>query len=402
MPRLLFALAAALAVTAPGVTGCGPAPTPVASGPEVLPVLGLDTLGTADGVTFVEGGVSGLDVDPRGGLVGVTDRGPNADAVNAAGRPAKRFPLPGYRPALLRLSVGSGGVTLRGRVPFVSPLGLVASGRPVPDAEGASVVESAFDAAGRALGPDPWGIDAEGVAAVADGYWVSEEYRPSLWHVGLDGAVRARYTPRPAAAGDRPLPAVVLQRQANRGFEGVGVWPSGRVVAALQSPLLVGDAVGSAVARLVVLDPASGESWTLAYALDGPLRKVGDVAALDEGRLLIVEHGPRVLGGPWSGQVYLLDARRAERVPEGSAPEAGDAVRLARKTLVLDLGRAGWPAGFDKPEGLAVLDARTLAVVNDNDYGLDSPLGDGAFVATGQPTVLVRFRLAVPLPGVER
>ena len=365
----------------------------------MLAVAGLDTLGVADGVTLVEGGVSGLDLDPAGGLVAVTDRGPNADALSAAGRPAKRFPLPDYRPALLRLSLGPGGARLQTRVPFATPSG-AASGRPVPDAAGAEVVESAFGPDGEALGPDPWGIDAEGVAATADGYWVAEEYRPSLWFVGRDGTVRQRYTPRPVDPNDRPLPPVVLQREANRGFEGVGVWPSGRVVAALQSPLLV--AAETDVARLVVLDPASGASWTLAYRLDGPLRKVGDVAALDEGRLLIIEHGPLALGGPWSGAVYLLDTRRAERVPDGALPEAGDAVRLARKTPVLDLGASGWPAGFEKPEGLAVLDARTIAVVNDNDYGLDSPLGDGAFVATGQPTVLVRFRLAGPLPGLGR
>ena len=395
MPHpLLVLFVAALAVAA-----CT-SPPAATRGSEVLPVLGLDTLGTVDGLTFVEGGVSGLDRDPAGGLIGVTDRGPNADAVNAAGRPAKRFPLPGYRPALLRLAVGAAGVSLTERVPFIVPTG-TASGLPVPDAAGAEVVESAFDAEGRGLAPDAWGVDAEGVAAVADGYWVSEEYRPSLWYVGRDGTVRQRYTPRPVAPGDRPLPAVILDREANRGFEGVGVWPSGHVVAALQSPLLVGGG-GSRVARLVVLDPASGDAWTLAYELDGPLRKVGDVAALDEGRLLVVEHGPMGLGGPWSGAVYLLDTRRAGRVPDGVTPETGNSVRLADKSLVLDLGAAGWPAGLEKPEGLAVLDDRTLAVVNDNDYGLGSPLGDGQLVATDQPTVLVRFRLAAALPGVSR
>ncbi len=231
---------------------------------------------------------------------------------------------------------------------------------------------------------------------------MADEYRPSLWRIDADGGVQARYTPRPTGAADRPLPAVVLEREANRGFEGVDVWPSGRVVAALQSPLLIGDG-GTRVARLVVLDPASGEAWTVAYELDGPLRKVGDVATLDEGRLLVIEHGPLALGGPWSGQVYLLDTRDADRVPDDATPEADLAgTRLATKALVLDLAAAGWPGGLEKPEGLAVLDARTLAVVNDNDYGLASPLGDGVFEATGQRTVLVRFRLAEPLPGVGR
>ena len=364
---------------------------------EVLPLLDPAPLGTVDGVAFVEGGVSGLDVDGDQ-LIAVTDRGPNADAVNAAGRPAKRFPLPGYHPALLRLAVGGSGVRVAERVPFVSPSGAVSSGLPVPAASGAEVVESAFDADGEALASDAWGIDAEGVAATEGGYWVSEEYRPSLWRVDRQGNVLERFTPRPVEPTDRPLPAVVLDRQANRGFEGVGVWPSGRIVAALQSPLVVAGGEGTRLARLVILDPDSGDAWTVAYEMDGPLRKIGDLAALDDGRLLVIEHGPLDLAGPWSGQVYLLDTRRADRL-DRQLPEAGDAVRLAEKSLVLDLGASGWPTGLEKPEGLAVLDGRTLLVVNDNDYGLDSPLGDGQFVATGQQTVLVRFRLAEPLPG---
>ena len=388
MPKTLYLLALVLAACQPRIDGAGV---------DMLPLLDPTPLGTVDGIEFLEGGVSGLDVDGDA-LIAVTDRGPNADAVNAAGRPAKRFPLPGYHPALLRLAVGERGVRVTERVPFVSPSGATSSGLPVPAASGADVVESAFDAGGRALDSDAWGIDAEGVAAVEGGYWVSEEYRPSLWRVDRQGRVLERFTPRPVEAVDRPLPAVILDREANRGFEGVGVWPSGRVVAALQSPLQVPGGEGTRVARLVVVDPGTGDAWTVAYEMDGPLRKIGDLATLGDGRLLVIEHGPLELAGPWSGQVYLLDLHQADRLDRQS-PESGDAVRLAEKSLVLDLGAAGWPAGLEKPEGLAVLDDRTLAVINDNDYGLDSPLGDGQFVATGQQTVLVRFRLAAPLPG---
>lgn len=391
------------------VAGCRPAPpAPVSSAPvpsadsspgaETFRLLDPAPLGVVDGIAFLEGGISGLDLDPDGGFVAVTDRGPNADALNAAGRPAKRFPLPGYRPSLLRLSLTDAGLRLDERHPFTLSSTVTASGLPVPDQAGA-VIESAFGPGGEMLAPDTWGIDAEGIAAVEDGYWVSEEYRPSIWRVGRDGTVRARYTPTPVDARDRLLPTVVLEREANRGFEGIGVWPSGRVVAALQSPLLLGD--DSRIARLVVLEPETGDSWTLAYELDGPLRKIGDVAALDEGRLLVIEHGPLELGGAWSGQVYLLDTRRADRVPDDAVPEADpSSVRLAAKSMILDLSSSGWPVGLEKPEGLAVLDDRTLAIVNDNDYGLDSPLGDGAFVATGQGTVLVRFQLVAPLLGV--
>jgi hypothetical protein len=69
------------------------------------------------------------------------------------------------------------------------------------------------------------------------------------------------------------------------------------------------------------------------------------------------------------------------------------------KRLVLDLVAAGWPPAHEKPEGLAVLSPTRLAVLNDNDYGLNDDAGDGTFRLTGVPTALFVFTLDAPLPG---
>jgi hypothetical protein len=393
LPAALFVLAA---------SGCATAPMrmSVLPPPGVYTFADTLTLGEADGVRIGEGGLSGLDVLADGLLVGVTDRGPNVDAEALAGRPAKRFPVPGYRPSVVEMAVAGDALVVTGRVHVLAPDGTGASGRPPPGAGGA-LVETALGPDGEALEPDPWGLDAEGLADAGDGtVWVAEEYRPSLWRVDrASGLVLERFLPVPETTADRPLPGVLALRGANLGFEGVAVVPTAdgpRLVAALQGPLRPpGADAATPVARLVRVDPATGRTETLAYALDGPARKVGDLAALPDGRLLLLEHGPAE-DGAWGAAVYVLDLPAARAVDDaGPLPESfgtavaarAGGVALVPRALVLDLVAAGWPAGALKPEGLAV-DGRRLAVLADNDYGLDSPESDGRAVATGRRTFL--------------
>lgn len=393
-----------IAITGGVASGCA------SSAPNALPPAGLytlseaRTLGASDGVAIRDGGLSGLDLFADGRLVAVTDRGPNLDAETAAGRPAKRFPLPGYAPHLVTLRASGQTLRVQARTPIIGSDGPV-SGRPV-EARTDVIVETATGPDGETLAPDPWGIDAEGIADAADGtVWVCDEYRPSLWRLdAATGRVLDRFTPTPTEALDRPLPPVLTARTANLGFEGVALVQTAdgaRLVAALQGPLQPdGAAPGTPLARLLVLDPQTGDAHTLAHALDGPLRKIGDLAALPDGRLLAIEHGLRP-DGSWSADLVVLDLASGRSIddtatpPEAylSASEATAAgIGLVPRQHLVDLVAAGWPAEARKPEGLAVR-GRRVAVLSDNDYGLDSPQADGRAVATGVETVLLVFDL---------
>jgi hypothetical protein len=79
-----------------------------------------------------------------------------------------------------------------------------------------------------------------------------------------------------------------------------------------------------------------------------------------------------------------------ERFLSAWGAERADIPFLA-KTHMLDLGEFGWPDAQRKPEGLAVLRGGRLAILSDNDYGLDAPNMDGVAVATGLPTLLMVF-----------
>ena len=396
--RLLVPLATGLSI------GCGIIGRESAERPDARIVasypLAAVAIGTVDGVTIRDGGYSALALAPGGGIWVLTDRGPNLEAAASAGAPAKRFPIAGYTPQAERLVVDSPYVRVAAQLPFRIG-GRAVTGLPPPGRDPAIVVERALGADFGALDPDADGIDSEGIAFGGGRLWISEEYRPSIWALdSATGELITRYTPTPVGPRDRALPTWLLERAPNLGFEGLTV-AGGYLYVALQGPLRPpGGDRATALTRILRLDPATDEVRAYVYALDASTRKIGDLSTAPDGRLLVLEHGVGAALG-WSADIYAVDPAALTAIdPTGLPPERfrdvatalTGGVLVAPKTLYVDLMRAGWSPRWDKPEGLAIATDGTLLLVNDNDYGLDSPQATGAAVATNAETVLVLIK----------
>ncbi|HEX8389452.1 MAG TPA: esterase-like activity of phytase family protein, partial [Sphingomonas sp.] len=183
---------------------------------------------------------SGLCVDAGGRIWGVGDRGPNlkvglaverygltALARHAGLDGAKVMPCPEIGPAISELAVQGDRVVIVRSFPIRDREGRPLSGFPTPGG-GHSVAEPAITLDGQAIPPDPSGADSEGIAPAADGgFWVGDEYGPSLLRIAADGEVIARWVPEGCEAlfegGRYPvlgvLPAIAARRRLNRGFE---------------------------------------------------------------------------------------------------------------------------------------------------------------------------------------
>src|SRR5262249_38739430 len=107
----------------------------------------------------------------------------------------------------------------------------------------------AYDLTTSALVPyTQSGLDTEGLVRADDGsFWFAEEYSPSAGHVSAQGCLLERIVPNglPLASGaalapvTKTIPAIYQLRKKNRGFEALGLSPSGRYLfVGLQSPLL--------------------------------------------------------------------------------------------------------------------------------------------------------------------
>lgn len=372
-----------------------------------------------NGQTLYEGGISGLHYIPGTDreFLAVGDRGPNAAASshpNATGT-TLLFPKPDYAPKVTRFKAENGVWNVQSVDPLRRPGGSPISGLPLPAGAGSTGEIAWADTTPTVLTPDVWGMDSEGIVEDnAGNLWFCDEYGASVWKVNKTTLeVIKRYTPFPTQAEDAPLPAAIGKRRANRGFEGVAYTPNGKIYAFVQSPAdnpNVAAGNTGRLLRMVEIDPETDMVRQFAYEINpvrGQIRtrdwKIGDLVAVNNNEFLLVEHAER---NGWNEKfIYKIDISNAtplttEDYNGQTLEQVGTAANLAsfgvqvvQKELVLDLLEAGWDRTHDKPEGVTILNDSTIAVVNDNDFGIDSPAGDGSIVITGKTTRLYIFGL---------
>lgn len=351
--------------------------------PDGLPI------GLGSGLSFV-----GKTSDGALQFVALTDRGPNADAPQwtTAGqtRESKIFIRPDFVPQWMTVTVKDGKAKASHPVLLHDGRGSI-HGLPLqPGTVGATGEMALNDALQPIALTDSRGLDTEGLVPDGQGgFWLCDEYGPFLIHVDGQGKILKQFGPD-AQAGEQQvaggLPSVLAWRQPNRGFEGVARLPSGKIIAAVQSTLDIdGKTAKSATfIRLLELDPQTGNTRMLAYPLEAGFykknkdAKIGDLVAVDEHTLLVIEQG-KDKDKQMHNRIYRLDlaqgtdlsgqliANKALEYADADALQAAGVVPVGKQLLV-DLQSLGWSA--EKAEGLTLVDAKTLAVTSDNDFGL--------------------------------
>jgi hypothetical protein len=321
-------------------------------------------------------GLSRRPGDAPGRVWGLGDRGPNLKVRTAIERwglghlapllareGAKVLPLPDFQPCLAELQVGRRRVRLVRLLPLRTR-GQALSGRPPPGGP-ESLMEPAFDLHGRALPLDPFGVDCEGVAALADGgFWVSDEYGPSLLRVDAEGVVRARWTPpgRDLPLAEPALPAAALRRRLNRGFEAVAASGDERwLFVAFQSALTGDPPQATPIWKLDARDGALAAEY--AYPFDPPESFTADAAAGEAGLADL-----KVCDLVWTGPDRLLVLERITRSARIYAVDVSRPGRLA-KALVFSTDDA--PEVAQDLEGMTLLSPHELLLATDNDFGVE-------------------------------
>ncbi|GER10488.1 esterase-like activity of phytase family protein [Variovorax boronicumulans] len=365
----------------------------------------------------------------------ITDRGPNGDGPTApvpgggdgVTSISKVFPAPSFAPSFGIVRVGKTGAVLSTSVPLKRDANTKITGLPPRSGVGSTgetplTDQYKFDEA--KAGYDANGLDPETLVLdkARNVLWTSDEYGPFIARLNIaSGVVEKKYAPGPGATD---LPAVLAQRRPNRGMEGLTLdVASGVLHGFLQSPIDPRDANGKSIkakppggsntdvrhiakfTRWLAFDPATETSKLYAYPIDGSQydkdrtgnAKLGDMVSLGNGRFIVIEQGARKGDGKVFNKLMLVELpANATNIaaPEFNhnleissitqAPSNGvdySTVVTMRKTELLDLNLLGWLA--EKAEGLTVVDDQTLALVNDNDFGLGTVLlgADGTRLA---------------------
>jgi hypothetical protein len=217
-------------------------------------------------------------------------------------------------------------------------------------------------------------FDVESMTRMPDGtYWTGDEFGPFLLHfssagrlleapVALDGVQAPE---NPYLNGGQPTIA------GSRGFEGLVRSVDGRHLYPLLEGTVSGDTPGDL--RFSEFDLRKGKytGKRFTYRLASASNAIGDAIAVDRHRFLVIERDGGQGDSAKFKRIYLADIR--DRNGDG----------LVDKTLVADLldianpkGLGGFGETFRFPfqtiEDVALLDDRTLAVLNDNNFPFSS------------------------------
>jgi hypothetical protein len=357
---------------------------------------------------------------------GLTDRGPNGDGPNLPALTgtgvtgAKIFPSPSFTPAFGVITVGKNGAVLTASTPIKASATVKTSGLAIPPGTVGNSAElpvmdvMKYDANSKATF-DANGLDTEAIVVdkKRNVLWVSDEYGPFIVKIDpATGIILNKYAP---GSG---LPDIFLKRRANRGMEGLALdTTTDKLHGFLQSPLTDGNATYSvtgkseaierfaAFTRWVEFDPTTGKSGKMyAYPLtaadyqDGRTgnAKLGDVVALGNGKFIVIEQGAAPSGKVFNklmlveiggatdiaAAAYNVTTSDLEKSSMGGVAVNGadwKSVTTLKKTLLLDLNAIGWLA--EKAEGLTIVDGNTLALANDNDFGMKTKVYTAAGVA---------------------
>ena len=357
------------------------------------------------------------DADGTLWFYALTDRGPNGDSPDhdhdnnsaTAANKTKSFPAPDYTPKFGLIRVKNAVAELVSVTDIKTADGVNVSGRPVQGGIGSSGETPLTETLQATLAFDAHGIDPEAIAMDPDGkhVWICDEYGPYLAKVAVDsGRMVSKFAP---ASG---LPEVIKFRQPNRGCEGMAITPSGKLVMAIQSTLEMPDVGSGASARntnkapftrLVEFNPANGATRMFAYPHDvaryGKSKdaKIGDIVALSDTRFVLIEQGKFKADGEVHNLLVAVDVAQAtdltgKKLAGGLELEYASAVSelsasgvsTAKRLEILDLRKKdasgtlqfGWLP--EKAEGLALVNDDTLALINDNDFGVSARVVDAA------------------------
>lgn len=384
------------------------------------------SIGAWEGIEFYEGGFSGIYYieGSKYEFYLINDRGPNIPAKKhplAEGKEVKVFPFPDYSQKLVHIKTDLKSIKVLSTKPLFDETGNPLNGLPVP-----FVADMQNEIAWKNLNAELLpsqisGVDIEGLVFENDSvFWFAEEYRPSVWKMNKhSGKKQLVYSPYQEDSANILLPEILKSRRHNRGFEGIAITFDKHVYAILQSPLLPNDNKSvnkTRLNRIVKIDPTTAQTSFYCYEMQDAKDKIkikdwkiGDIYAIDNSRFLVLEHGSREESN--AIDVYLIDLKDATEI---SAKEHVDiesykdsdelinktGIKPVTKTHLFNLIEAGYEVSLGKPEGITMIGDSLLVILNDNDYGLNSPNEDGKIIYTNVKTCLSIFRISPELRKV--
>lgn len=243
-------------------------------------------------------------------------------------------------------------------------------------------------------------FDVESIVRMPDGtYWAGDEFGPWLLHFSAKGRLlEAPIALDGVKAPENPyLNGAQPNIASSKGFEGMVRSVDGRRLYPLLEGTVTGDTPGDLRFSEFDLRKRAYTGKRFVYRLESTANAIGDAIAVDRHRFLVIERDGGQGDTAQFKRIYLADSRDRD----------GDG--LMDKTLVADLldianpkGLGGFGKTFRFPfqtiEDVNLVDDRTLAVLNDNNF----PFSSGRTAGRADDNEFITIRLSAPLHADRR
>lgn len=242
-----------------------------------------------------------------------------------------------------------------------------------------------------------WDFDPESMQIARDGtFWFGEEFGPYLLHTDDRGRLLEPpiVTPGVMSPSNPTLGGGTPNLANSKGYEGMAIAPDGRTLHPMLEGAVAEDQADGLAADLRIYTVRNGEfeDGFLRYRMESSAHALGDFIMVNNHEALVIERDNLQGAAAVFKRIYLVDLRDRDR--DG----------YVEKTLLVDLMDVSNPrrlGGFGETftfpyftiEDVEILDARTIAVMNDNNFPATG--GRGATVA--DVNEYLQIRIAQPL-----
>lgn len=223
--------------------------------------------------------------------------------------------------------------------------------------------------------------------------WFGDDFGPFLVKTDGNGAVLRSEIAMPGVTSpsNPHLAGKPPTLQDVSGIQGLAINDAGDTLFTLLGGTVEGDAPRSLRISAFSVDKEqyTGEVWH--YRLDAQGTNIGDMVAVNDHQFLVIERNGTEADR--FKKVFMIDLDAVDAEGFVAKTEVVDLMRLADPYDLNGDGRTRFSFPFATIDGLLLLDASTLIVVNDNGYP-----GSSRTPGVPDPTEFLKIHLDTPLP----
>ena len=239
-------------------------------------------------------------------------------------------------------------------------------------------------------------FDIESFREAHDGtLWFGDEFGPFLLHTDRSGALLEAPIPLPGVQSPQNpfLGGQPHNLPRSKGFEGMAITPDGKTLL----PMLEGALTTDPNQRRLIISEFNisggaytGRQWF--YRLDSAANAIGDLTAVTPKRFLVIERDN--LEGPAAAfkKIFLVDLDRVDGEGFVVKDEVANLLEIRDPDNIGGHGHI-FRFPFQTIESVIPLNARTLGVLDDNNY----PFSNGRVAGQPDPNEFIVIRLDRPL-----